>query len=678
MHSVFFKVSLVFTLVLFSDILVAQLQIKAVVTDQHSKEPIPYAYIRKKNTNRGAITNEDGFFQLNCSLTDTLIISFVSYDKRELAAKNLIDTEIIYLQPSLNELKTVEVYGNFDFLYALFDRARKKMKRTQPTVSKTYFTMETSTQGFPMELLECYYNAEIDHSGINKLALKNGRIGLSEAENGYFTSLSTTQIISNYRLMNKNDNQFPNNPLQLTKSKLAKAYNLKLVAFENGVYKVDFVPRKKGQDYFNATIWIDKVEEQVLKMQLSKSNLKRHPFIEINEDDEIDSLNYAITYTFSEGLESSLDKIEFNYDLIYTGKTGSKKMESQGVFLFFDKSTIFDLPYYSETDDELSDYDKIVSQPYNASFWHLNEVISPSRKTVLYQNYFKKTGVLLNFDELAKRNDIFKNRVISWSANRILVEGINKKEFNSINSIEVQPTTSVKDYTKRSTPLSLLYNLSAHVYLDRNTHADSVYYCSETLIDVEESFYYLDPNKNTTCFINLYYDLVEVSRRKLMGILESNVWTAEQVDSIYVLNEQNRKRELKLFLAMVERGEKDDKMKSYIKYIHNELGIDNSLLIWSDLMAIQKKEELDNRKEWVKLYNYGTALLRIGQFEAALPFFLEALAIDNEGEGDDPWLLYNIGINYIKLGEIEKGCSYLLMAKEEGEKVPQELISDCE
>ena len=194
----------------------AQIEISGTIINSETGNPVPFAYVKKKKINRGAITNEDGYFKLTCWETDTLIISFVSYQRIEVPYTYFIENDQLLLNPSDNELATVEIYADFDFLYDLFEAARQNLKRADSYPTKSYFALETSTAGIPVELLECYYNAEIGPSGINDLQLKNGRIGMSEESGTYYASLSTTQIISDYRLLNKRNNQFPTNPLPVS------------------------------------------------------------------------------------------------------------------------------------------------------------------------------------------------------------------------------------------------------------------------------------------------------------------------------------------------------------------------------------------------------------------------------------------------------------------------------
>lgn len=644
----------------------AQTLIDGTVVNANTGDPVPYAYVKKKGKNRGAITNEDGYFQLKCDSGDTLIVSFVSFRKKEVPYTYFIDHDQLKLAPAYNELATVEVFADFDFLYDVFDVARRKLRKAEVYPSKTYFSLETVERGIPIELLECYYNASIGPNGINSLSLKNGRIGMSELDGTYYASLNTTAVISDYRLMNKRENRFPGNPLQLTKNKVKRSYDLKLLAFKGGVYKIRFRPKVENGELFEANIWIDKKSEQIVQMDLEQKDLKKYPFVPIDPRHEMDSIDFNISYTFSNDNSQSLEKVEFAYELDYLNSNRTKRMKSAGVFLFFEKNAAFDLPYYSETDHRLSDYDKIVAQPYNASFWEYNEVLSPSRRVKLYKEFFERAGVLLNFDELSRHSEVFINRLLEWSESRILLDEINDEGDFQISRMRHY------DYQHLNTDF---YNLEAHIYLDRNTQGDSTYYLSKTLIDIEDSFYFLEYNRYTTCMINMYYDLVEIKRREMMDVLESRPWERVEVDSIYKHCQKELDFNLRNFLTAVEHGENEAEIEKFSRSIYGNLGIDNSLLIWTDYMENRITDSAeDSLMTWMHLYNYGSALLQAGAYERSLQILLQAYSL----QPDDPWLLYNLGLNYLKLGKIEKGCAFLMLSKEKGEEIPKELLSECD
>lgn len=56
-------------------------QTKGIVVDEQNK-PIPYVNIWVENKEKGTTTDENGFFELNCSQTENLIISAIGFEKK--------------------------------------------------------------------------------------------------------------------------------------------------------------------------------------------------------------------------------------------------------------------------------------------------------------------------------------------------------------------------------------------------------------------------------------------------------------------------------------------------------------------------------------------------------------------------------------------------------------------
>jgi tetratricopeptide (TPR) repeat protein len=273
--------------------------------------------------------------------------------------------------------------------------------------------------------------------------------------------------------------------------------------------------------------------------------------------------------------------------------------------------------------------------------------------------------VLLNFDELSKIDQHhFASRLKPWSEDRLLLSELNNGEVYNIN---------LDQEVLRSSPLTNLYNLDGYIYLDRNAYEDTVVYLTRTMIDLKTSYYHLKPNKNTTCILNMYFDFIEMERRSLEEILLAQYWTEAQVDSIYAKMHQQMQYNLGYFWSAVEHGEMDEEVLRYAKIIKNHLGIDNTLLIWSDYMTDSFLEIKSTSEPWVQMYNYGTLCLKQGKYDQAL----QSLESAYEMGSRDPWLLYNLGLTYIKLNEIVKGCQFLRLSQELGEEVPDELISVC-
>ena len=81
--------------------------------DGNTGEFIPHANILVKNTYRGTISDQYGFFTLSDTIqkVDTLIISYIGYDPTEFVVANRLGVIRIELFPKVLGAKTVNIYG---------------------------------------------------------------------------------------------------------------------------------------------------------------------------------------------------------------------------------------------------------------------------------------------------------------------------------------------------------------------------------------------------------------------------------------------------------------------------------------------------------------------------------------------------------------------------------------
>jgi len=641
--------------------------IKGTILDSESNAPLPYAYLINKNTQKGTITNEDGDFKLLYSLEDTIIVTFISYEKKEIPCSYFLNNPIYFLKPIVNELQTFEIFSNNDFLIDLLVKAKRKISKGESYNSKTYFFLESNINNKPRELIECYFNAEIKPSGFSNLQLKNGRIGMSSIDNNYFVSLNTTDVFADYNILYKGQNTLPINPLQLSKNKIKKNYNYSFIETKNGIYKIELIPKDNEKELFSAHIYIDHKKKQIIEIELFASNVKKHPFKEINQQDKLRNLNFHATYTFNNSYETSLRRIAFNYDFEYDNKLNRKQVNSNGLFLFYDKTTLFDLPYYSAPESFINDYDKIISQPYNDLFWTNNVILLPSKRLLELKRFFNENGVLLNFNKLTQYNSLFSNKIIPWSPTRIFSYDINGIDYN----FNVDP--ELMDYHNLETT-SQLYDFSAQIFLDRNVNQDSTSYIAQTLINIDKSFYHLKKNKNTTCFINLYFDQVEIAKRNMLSILNNKMWKKSEVDSIFQYTQYALNKNLKKYLNLVNHGKNEDQLILYIEKVKNNLQIDNAVLIEDEeLKVILNNIVQTNKNIHIELYNYGSSLLKLKKYKEALDIFTKAITLGDK----HPWLYYNTGLTYLALEDKNNACLFFDKSVELGEVIDIEVLKIC-
>lgn len=629
-------------------------------------EPIPFAKIRVAGTNRGAIANEDGSFTLeDVKPTDTLIISHYAISTQPIIASFFFTENILVLDRRFLQLEEIEVSSTKGALLNLFDEARDALSSAPGYFSKTYFSLESDADAHPVELIEAYYQGKTQGGRIQDMTLKNGRIGMSPLDNEYFASLSTTQIIKDYNLHSPLRSRFPRNPLMLSVRKIKKWYNYKVSSVYDGVLTITFTPKNAINRYalFPTKVYLHKPSKQIIRLELMKEDLKTYPFTEINPGDTIQRLDYFAAYNFD---EQRLESVELNYKMKYDGFSGLKNIHSRAVLLFYDTTSSFSLPIYSDRVSLYSDYDKIVSQPNNPFFWSLNAAISPSDKKTAYKEYFETHGVLLNFDELSKVSPtVFAQKLVPWSKNRIQLY-----DMNEAIAYEIAVADAKEFHNK--TLVSDMYDLRAFVYVDRNAGEDSTHFKVQTLINLQDSYYYLFRSPFTVCFVNLYFDLVEIERRNLERKLVGLKPSESQMRDLYQESQINLNRRLKQYLKSVEHGRNQQVLNYYIELVKSELGIDNSFLIQEEIVLSDSLIQPPT-DPIIQRYNYGSALLKIGEYQRALEVLSEAEAMGDQ----HPWLLYNLGICHLELGNIEVACFYFLKSEAQGEKLESKIQGIC-
>jgi len=84
------------------------IEISGHVLDTQTNLPIPYATIYNKTNQSGTITNDDGYFKLaQLSVNDTLVFSFVGYEKLQIVVSKPLINYTFSLQPK------TEILGEF-------------------------------------------------------------------------------------------------------------------------------------------------------------------------------------------------------------------------------------------------------------------------------------------------------------------------------------------------------------------------------------------------------------------------------------------------------------------------------------------------------------------------------------------------------------------------------------
>ena len=568
--------------------------IRGTVKDARDKKPLAFCAVIAKRNGSTCISNEDGVYKITgVEENDTIVFSYVGYKQKQIPVQLLIQSPGVLLEAASTMLSEVVVHGRNDFLFDLMDRCRKKIIASATSLSKVYFLMQTDIEGSPVEMMECYYNGSSNAHKLEKLSLKNGRVGIAETQDHqFFLSENTAHALALLNLTGENEN-LPGLPLQFNAAKQKKIFtaNNDYSFSDSTSWHIVFSPREANGKFFSGEVWIDVVTYDLIKIILKIDNAYIHPFVPVWHEDALSNVSLFFSETFAKHNTGWYpENINFNYHLFYhsnmafrAGKINAhitavadtaervKQISTSGSFTFYDFEKGFKLPFY-EYDAEETDYRKILSIPFNASFWEGDPRLEYSEKQKQALSFFNANGVLINYRKndamktVAKLGGKFFDGVnILWSdTNRLSLTENNLDSVLKKDSLSVSRTFRIDQY-----------RLKTQLFFDINASGDSLSHLSAAIFDVKESFYNLPEEPFTNCFLNIYFDLAEVERRTLENVLLTQAFSILQMDSLYLMAKQRLSVQSEAFIKETESGQNPKGLLKWNNYILDNLGIDN-------------------------------------------------------------------------------------------------------
>ena len=592
-----------------------QTVITAIVKDSKTKEPLGFCNVAIKGTKKGTITNSDGVFSISVDiLKDIIIISYLGYENKTIKAKELVQKPEILLLKKAFALQEISVHADNEYLYDIMIKCRKKlMENKTKKVSKVYYGLETDSKTIsvwypgikgdtlnyfkmdsvnntekPVELLECFYNATVNGTTINKLEFKNGRTALAVIEN-YFMTYGSSKAFSKIVLTDKNDG-FPALPFQFGKNTMEKHFNLELSYYDGSSYNIKFSPRKEFSKYFSGEVWIEKETFNLLKIHFKTKNSTIHPFLPNFPNDSIKNVSMDVTNTYKTEDNMVLpDHIFFNYSFTYFSRKDSaflfyknmnRVIQSKGILFFYDYNHPFILPYFDYINDtQYDDYHIMSFIPYNEDFWNNNSTLILTKKQREEFDLLVNDGQLINYrmnnygDDFLRRTSMcnvghFEFFYAFWSSCKRIVPNTSSPQFETYSMDKINQNIRTD-----------LYKLKVQILLDIVESNDSLLCKSYTVFDNYQSFYHLPLNQYSNAFLNIYFDICEIERRKMQNKLNSKNYTASQIDTIYNETMTNMDIITNRYLKEVNVGDNDKLFRQWNKYVFDNLSIDNIKMV---------------------------------------------------------------------------------------------------
>jgi hypothetical protein len=542
-----------------------------------TKEPVAYANVYNTTLEKGTISNLDGYFRVPVrDARDSVMVIYIGYQTQRIALGPQ-DNYTIYLEESIQLLNEIVVRPKDNsYLADLLTRCRNKGSDFHSS-AKAYYELKTYKDIRQIELEEGYYNADIQGYALNGLTLKAGRLALQPYENRLFASLESSRAITMMRLMTKS-NYFPDNPMNLTKGEIKKHYYLdldkKYLSNESdSIYVIDYQPKDTSGLYFSGRIWVNASKDRLIKINLKCPACRKHPFIPLFPSDSIAKVSFDITMTFSaQDQEMAFNHIDFTYTVDYKSRTKEQQklnysIQTEAILYVYDFHHTFFIPSLDMRVSELDDYRKLNAMPYNDFFWAYHDEYKLNDNRNSNEMYFNDPESITN-RSIFKSNVILKSKLferpfVTWSTDRVFFKEIATDTMKGPSFGEVNADK---------------YNLEVRHFVDINTYHDSTNVLTATIFDPYESYYHLPIDSKANCFINIYFDLCEIKRRKLESDIRAALPDMDRVQVVYNQFEDRLEKQKYQYLKAVDRGNNEEEMIKWNAYVKAQLDIDNIAL----------------------------------------------------------------------------------------------------
>ncbi|MGB1295914.1 MAG: carboxypeptidase-like regulatory domain-containing protein [Flavobacteriales bacterium] len=561
--------------------------IRGQLVDKSTKEYLPYAHVLNTRTKIGSVTDNEGYFGMRGNrIGDTISVSFIGYITQKIVLESSKPMQI-YLQENktiLSEL-TLE-YDNSDYLYEIIKKCKKNTSQTSAK-GKAYYELHTTQNNKQVELVEIFYNAYVKGYELEELKLKVGKFGVQNNQyGGVNVSLESSVAILKSKLMEEAEH-FYENPFQLSYKQLKKQYDLyEVKSFNEAGEKITMIrysPKDNQSNLFNGMIWLNKNTFEIHKINMECKACNEHPFYMLtNKEIKLKKVDVNLTKTFVKKEDGMvLNHIDFEYSIDYLRDQIDMGLKTNVLVHLYDLDHTFYLPKFNKTNERRhsQDYRAISEAPYNAFFWRNHNEFSVFDKGNENINFFNHPNTIKGLElgkslmQANKTNDhIFESPSFWWSKKRLRFA---ETKFQDTTSVGKQETGNDFAGAYNGQFKADMYKFYGKIYLDRNEYNGKVNVLTKSIFDSSRSFYKLPITWKVQAFVNMYFDLVEIERRKLEKQIEESDKSISTINMLYSKSEEQLAKTHKSFLKEVRRGEVLSAMEKWNNLILKELKVDN-------------------------------------------------------------------------------------------------------
>lgn len=546
--------------------------IRGQLVDAQSRKGLAYASIQSLATGRATLSDEQGFFVLPWGAADHRVeIRLLGY--RPLVAElNARDSMlVIALEPQVWQLAEVTVRADSDdWLYPLMAACQTGSESLLNT--RAYYELRSELGGRQVELVEGFYNAQLRGAELQKLRLKAGRLALQAVDRRLFANTETALALGEMPLFGS-PKYLPGSPFGLPESRLRKYYQLyqqEGYRLETGdsVVVVRFVPRRAKDEWFEGEVGLILSQKAPHFVRLRCARAAVHPFVALSPGERLSNVSLELSRSLvPDGEGMRLEKLEMRYGVTYSNQRGQVYPVSSKALLYCyaPNDPFFIPPVDFGEDQQLSDYLHINAQPYQAAFWEYSGETRVEdvrgRNAAFFKDPRSITNVNLFTNQPLLGKGLLERPFTHWDGRRLIFNGKTERPAPA-------------DPRKREVRVDD-FQLEVVLYLDLFSLGDSLHWQTATIFDPYRSYFYLPIGPKEQCFVNLYFDLMELERRKLEAALAASDRQQNSLLALYAQAKADASKMAEAYFRDAMLGNNRKGMESWNERVKAGLNINN-------------------------------------------------------------------------------------------------------
>ena len=578
---------LVISFALLSYMASSQVHITLVVKNEKTNEAVQFCNVGIEGSGFGGITNEDGVITMEVPSsysTDSISISHIGYEPQKIKISDIgNEKRVIFLKESAYILPEVEISSNDDEWFKILNKCRSlNIKQKNIYRAKAFYSIESTKDDLPLEVVECFYNADVNGFNVKDLAFKNGKLFLNKSESGWRT-INASETYKRFDVFQETD-LFPSSILCFGLSGMKKRFNVEM-EFTEDLYKVFFSPKDKNGAYFSGYIFIDRYDYSLKQIEYFTDNATIYPFLPLYPDDSISKVSLSINETFADNggfVLPELVRYDYSFDY-YSRRYGVlHKVESKSFLYLYDYGESFVDPLFDFYADP-TDYRKISLIPYNDVFWKQNYKFTISESKSEKIDYFESGNQSFDYNSSTSEETIFGDAIVAQIENNM--DNFRHKGFFETPYIKWNNDVKLLVHEKRPQSENSIENIIAtsqkykfvvQILLDITELDDSIHWQSFTIFDPFQSYYDYEEHhtENIYACVNIYFALCEDIRLEMEEKIKKNHRSVEDIRRIYSETKNELENFRKKYFREVGLGENLFELRLYNAMVIRKFGID--------------------------------------------------------------------------------------------------------